>query len=83
MSPEDLKNVAHDYEDLADAFVSWRAANPIRDAALGEQFDDMVAGSKTQITPAQAMEKWVVRSYSRACGVPGSFWLCAFVSFFG
>jgi hypothetical protein len=43
MSPEDLKNLAHDYEDLADTFVSWRAANPIVDPTLSEQFDDMVA----------------------------------------
>jgi alanine-alpha-ketoisovalerate/valine-pyruvate aminotransferase len=43
MSPEDLRNLAHGYEDLADALVAWRGANPITDPALGEQFDDLVA----------------------------------------
>lgn len=43
MSPEDLKDLAHGYRELADAFVSWRGAHHIADPTLSDQFDRMVA----------------------------------------
>ena len=43
MSPEDLKNLAHAYGELAEDLVAWRATNPIADEELGEKYDSQVA----------------------------------------